>query len=122
MQRANAQYKGSIELVVRVGILEVINDLSDESVDAQEIEEKINKFKHLSAESPYEYLICKLLILESKMQTFKGDHSLAHKILKKCLEFNEEIMVEYLSGSEEIRKEIADQTILAHYELYKLKR
>lgn len=72
---------------------------------SQGIRVKIDKLKHMLIDSPVEYLLGRVLLLESSWHSVHNDdQEAAIRSLQKCLELNEHHSVEYLRESGDIRK------------------
>lgn len=107
------KYGGNVELTMRTILLEVLCELASNM--AEEVANKLEKVKHTIIHTPIEYLLAKVFLLELRYHLSQGDEPAALKSLKKCMDLNEVHLVEYLQESEEIRQEIIDNVILAHY-------
>lgn len=76
----------------------------------------------MAMQSSFEHLLCKILILESKIFEVDSDEKNVFRALKKCLDLNEVNTVHYLKSDLSVRREIVEHMIIAEYELYKLKK
>lgn len=114
------KYGANVELTMRAMLLEVLCELSSNS--AEEVANKLEKVKHTVIHTPIEYLLAKVFLLELRFHLSQGDEPAALRSLKKCMDLNEVHLVEYLQESEDIRQEIIDNVILAHYEHFRIRK
>ena len=98
---------------VRTLLLEILSNLTSKS--SAEVTVKLTKAKHLVLQTKIEYLLSKIFLLEHKYHVVVGDPRSAFKSLKKCIELNEQHMIEFMQEEEGIRKEIVDYAIVAYY-------
>ena len=64
---------------------------------------KLGKVKHLIIDTFCEYLMPKVFVLEAKVYEIGHDEEQRKKSLKKCIEYGESYLVEYLKESNETR-------------------